>query len=80
MRGISTHGSQQSMLTGNGLVTGTEQEEGTRSIRALGFTRVQALVTDKGSLLVSRQTRDRYTLQGTMRDVAVDFRRGYHLW
>ena len=64
------------MFTEDDIVARAEEKEGTSAIRALRFTLLQALVSNKSGLLVASNTRDLDALQGAARKLAVNLRRG----
>lgn len=68
---------QHAVSTINYVVTGAEQQEGTRSIRALGFALPEALVTNESTLLVADKTTNLDSLEDARGYASVDFRRRY---
>lgn len=70
---------QHAVPTIDYIVTGAEQQEGTRSIRALGFALPEALVTNESTLLVADKATNLHSLEDARGDVPVDFRRRYEL-
>lgn len=67
------------MVALHDLVSSAEEQEGTSSVSALGLTRLETLVADESTLLVSDKTTDRHTSESTRRDLSVDFGRGNEL-
>ncbi len=61
-------------LTLNNFITSTEQQEGAGSIGALGFSLVQALISNQGTLLITNKATDGDALEGAVGNVAIDLR------
>lgn len=71
---------EQTVLALNDVSASAEQEESTGAVSALGLTLLQALVSDKGSLLIPDQTSDRDTLQRSVCNITIDLRGRDESW
>lgn len=56
----------------NDIVTGTEQQESTRSIGALGFALPEALVANECALLIANKATNLNSLEAARCDIPVD--------
>jgi hypothetical protein len=70
---LVTNRSQEAILGNDSFITSVEQHEASSTISVLGVTDIEAFLTDKGSLLITKTTSDWNTIKRAALDIAINF-------